>query len=176
MKKIIITYGLISGAIASSMLFVSMPLMQNGILSYNTSMVVGFTSMFVAFSMIFFGIRNYRDNHQRGTITFGKGFQIGILIALIASLLYAVSWEIYYSIRGDEFNKWYVTCQIEKLTHEGASPTKIEEAREKITNEMEMYKNFSVRFGLTFMEIFPVGLIAALLTAAILRKRESQST
>ena len=53
MKKIIITYGLISGVIVSTMLYISMPLMQKGIFSYTGSMIVGYTSMVIAFSLIF---------------------------------------------------------------------------------------------------------------------------
>ncbi len=71
------------------MFLISLPLQYAGYFDLNTGMVVGYTSMVVAFSMIFFAIRNYRDNLNNGSITFGKGFRIGILITVIASLVYA---------------------------------------------------------------------------------------
>ena len=55
--------------------------------------------MVIALSMIFFGIKSYRDNYQNGAIGFWKGFQVGLLITLIASLMYALTWETYMQAR-----------------------------------------------------------------------------
>ena len=52
--------------------------------------------MLVAFSLIFVGIKKYRDQHGEGYISFGKGFKIGLLITLIASTIYVITWLIDY--------------------------------------------------------------------------------
>src|SRR5690606_32323500 len=91
MKKIVLTYGLIAGVIVSSMLVITQPLFRNGTLNIDNGVYVGFGSMIIAMSLIFFAIKSYRDQHLQGVITFGKAFKVGILIALIASLMYVCS-------------------------------------------------------------------------------------
>src|ERR671918_352389 len=92
MKRIVLTFGLISGAIATLMMFVTIRFV--GRLSYEYLTMLGYTIFVVCFLMVFFGIRSYRDNVAGGTITFGKGLKVGLLITLISCAIYIVSWEI----------------------------------------------------------------------------------
>src|ERR1043165_378707 len=103
MKKIILTYGLIAGAIVSAMMLISMPLYNKGLISLDYGELIGYTTMVIALSMVFFGIKSYRDDHQNGAITFGKALQVGLLISVIATVMYAFAWEISYSQMSDEF-------------------------------------------------------------------------
>ncbi len=172
MKKIILTYGLIAGVIVSIMLLVTQPLFRNGTLNIDNGVYVGFGTMIIALSLIFFGIKTFRDQHLQGTITFGKGFQVGILIALIATLIYASTWEVYFNFFAPDFMEWYQQCQVDKMVKDGASETEIAKAQEEMVGLAEMYKNPFLRFGFTMMEIFPVGLIITLVSAGVLRKKE----
>src|SRR4051812_21595851 len=97
MKKIVIIYGLIAGAIVGTMLIITMPLYESGTLNFDNGELLGYTTMVVALSMVFFGVKSYRDNYSGGTITFGQGAKVGLLITLIASLIYAMSWEVSYN-------------------------------------------------------------------------------
>ena len=92
MKKTILTFGLISGAIMSILMAVNMSLADR----IGHSYLVGYTTMILAFLLVYFGIRSYRDNLGDGSISFGKAFVIGISIALISSLFYVVTWQIIY--------------------------------------------------------------------------------
>jgi hypothetical protein len=161
MKRIIIINGLIAGAIVSLMFAISYPLTHNGTLSNESSMVVGYISMVIALSLVFVGIKSYRDQHQKGVITFGRGFVVGILITLIASVMYASTWEIYYN-----------TSYLEKMKQEGASEAEIAQQRAEMEEFGEMYKNPVIRFGVTLSEILPVGIIITLISAALLRRKE----
>src|SRR4051812_39561689 len=96
LKKIVLTFGLISGAIVAALMAITVPLCMNGHVGFDKSEIIGYSSMVLAFLMVFFGIRSYRDNVGGGTITFGKAFQIGILITLISCVVYVVTWEIVY--------------------------------------------------------------------------------
>jgi hypothetical protein len=171
MKKIILIYGLIAGAIVTGMFLISLPLQYAGYFDLNTGMVVGYTSMVVAFSMIFFAIRNYRDNLNNGSITFGEGFRIGILITVIASLVYATTWEVYYAFNGDAFTEHYINCMLDAQRADGVTGAALDAERVKLEKDFEMYQHFFIRFGMTLFEIFPVGLLITLFTAAILRRR-----
>ena len=94
MKKNIIIYGLIAGIVVSIAMLLSVNSMghRDGNFDYGTSLFIGYASMVIAFSLVFVGIRNYRNNYNGGVISFGKAFKIGIMIVLIASTIYVVAW------------------------------------------------------------------------------------
>jgi hypothetical protein len=172
MKKIILTNGLIAGAVVSSMFLISWPLMENGTLNFDNGMIFGYASMLIAFSMIFIGVKKFRDHHQGGVITFGKAFQIGILITVIASVMYALSWEVCYHTIATDFTEKYTAHYMDKMAADGATPAEIAEKKAEMESFNEMYENPIVRFLFTAgMEIFPVGLLISLISAALFRKR-----
>src|SRR5688500_7099465 len=95
MGKIVVIYGLISGAILTAFLWLMTYLWAKGTLTFDNGEYSGYGSMLVSLSMVFFGIKSYRDNQSKKSIGFWKGVQIGLLISLIASVCYATGWEVY---------------------------------------------------------------------------------
>src|SRR5689334_18253182 len=95
MKKIVITFGLISGALMAAFMFATLPF-HNQIGFDKWGYLVGYASMVLAFMLVFFGIRSYRENVAGGAISFGRAFAVGILIAFISSVCYVIAWEIIY--------------------------------------------------------------------------------
>lgn len=172
MKKIVIIYGLIAGTIVGGLMLLTMPLWDSGALNFDNGHLVGYTTMVIALSMVFFGIKSFRDNHAAGKISFGKGVVIGILITLIASVLYASAWEISYANMGDEFIQKMTEHYFEEMKSEGATEAELIKAREEWAEFKEMYANPIIRFAITITEILPVGLVITLLSAALLRKKE----
>jgi len=172
MRKIILTYGLIAGTIVAAMMFITMPMWESGIVNFDNGEVVGYTTMVIALSMIFFGVKSYRDNHQHGVITFGRAFKIGILITLIASVMYALAWEISYNTMATDFIQKMTDHQFAEMKEGGASEAEVAKAKEEWAVFAEYYKNPVIRFGATLMEILPVGLVITLLSAGLLRKKE----
>lgn len=168
MKKTVLTYGLISGAIAAVLLLAHVPFM--GPLDYNTSLIVGYTGIVLSGLLIFFGVRSYRENVGEGKISFGRGFTVGILIALISAACYVVAWEVvYYSSPGiadHVFDK-----QVEDLKATGAPQAKIDETVREVESIKKLYANPIVNMALTFIEPFPVGLLITLIAAVILRRK-----
>lgn len=171
MTKIVLIFGLISGAIAAGLMWILVGVVKTGAVNFDNGMIWGYSTMIIALSLVFFGIKSYRDN-SGGRITFFKGLQVGILISLISAICYAASWELYYSGSGQEFIQKYNAHYLDKLKASGASDTEVEKARVESEQFMEMYKNFYIRFPMTLMEILPVGIIVALISAALLRRRE----
>jgi hypothetical protein len=173
MKKIVITYGLISGVVAGGFLLTTVLLWENGYLlfdMYDYGMLLGYASMLVAFSMVFFGVKAYRDNQEGGTITFWKALQIGLLISIIGSIIYAASWEVYMqSYPG--FMERYVAGYLDKMRAGGTPQAEIDAAAQSMASIQELYRNPVYRFGFSLMEIVPVGVIVSLLSAAVLRRK-----
>ena len=172
MKKIILIYGLISGTIISAMFMITMPLYKNGTLSMDNGEILGYSTMAIALSLIFFGVKSYRDNYLHGTIKFGKALVVGLSIAGVASLFYAISWEVYFNQFMPDFMDQFANMSKAKAKAGGASEAEIQKVMEGVNRMKEMYKNPVLRFVITLAEILPVGVLIALISAAILRKKE----
>jgi len=172
MRKIILVNGLIAGAVTSVMFMINHPLLRNGTMSLDTGTIVGYTSMVVGLSVIFFGIKTYRDEYLNGAITFWGGLKIGLLISLVAALIYSASWEVYQVVADPDFIEFYKKCYLSELQSGGASAEEIAKATEEIDQMMVLYKNPILRVLMTMMEIFPVGLIISVIAAALLRKKQ----
>ena len=171
MTKIVLTFGLIAGAISAVLMWIMLGLYNSGTLNHDYGEIFGYTTMIISLSMVFFGIKSYRDNHG-GKIGFWKGVQIGLLISLIAAVCYATSWEVYYRTSGGNFLAEYSAHYIEKLKEKGAPAAEIEKTQREFADFGEMYKNVLVRFPMTLLEILPVGIIVTLISAGLLRRRE----
>ena len=170
MKRIVITFGLLSGAIAAGLMLVTIPLAKNA--SYETLTVLGYTTFVAAFLMVFFGIRSYRDNVAGGAITFGRGFQVGILITLIACVIYVISWEIISDRFFPTFFDDYTNHMVEKMRAAGATQDALNQQIQENEKFREWFKNPFIRFAMTFMEAFPVGLLMTLVSSAILKRKK----
>ena len=174
MKRTVLTFGLISGFILVAMFAVTIPLSLNGSIDFEVGEILGYSSMLLAFLLIFGGIRSYRESIG-GSISFSKAFQVGILITLVASAVYVIAWEIYYFGFAPDFADKYAAFLIEKLQASGASDAAILAEREKMAQFKQLYANPLFNIGITFMEVFPVGLIVTLVSAGILRRKTAPS-
>lgn len=175
MRKVTLTFGLLAGGIVSVFMVIIMGLCESGTINFDNSDFIGYGSMVIALSMVFFGIKSYRDNYLNGAIKFGKGLQVGMLITLVATLIYAVAGETYYQM-DPEINTTvmdkYADYHVNKLRENGAAPAVIEQKVKEMADMKEMYKNPLIRFGMTLAIILPVGIVMTLLSAAILRRKE----
>jgi hypothetical protein len=169
MKKIVLTFGLISGAI-SSLLMVATVSFQDKI-GLDHSYVLGYTILVLSFLLVFFGVRSYRDNVGNGQITFAKGFGVGILITLITSACYVATWEILYFTVMHDFMDKYGVYLAGKLKASGASAAAIQAQAEQFRKSKQLYENPFYNAAITFLEPFPVGLVVTLISAAVLRRQ-----
>ena len=112
MKRTIIVFGLISGAVSSAMMLATVPFYDR--IGFGTSgLVVGYTGMVLSFLLVFFGVRSYRDNVGGGQITFGKAFMIGLAITLISCVCYVITWEALYFTVLHDFPEKYAAYMIQ---------------------------------------------------------------
>jgi hypothetical protein len=170
MKKTVLTFGLISGAISAAMMLVTIPFVDT--IGWDKGEILGYTSIVLAALLIFFGIRSYRENVAGGRLTFGRGFAVGILITLISSACYVATWEVVYFKFLPDFADKYAAHMVERAKASGASQQKLDETQQKATQFKQMYNNPAINIALTFMEVFPIGLGVTLISAGILRKKQ----
>lgn len=172
MKRTVLVFGLISGAIVSVLMACSMyyihlhPEAEMG----NASMVIGYLSMLVAFAFIFVGVKQYRDRQGSGYITFGKAFKLGFLVALIASTLYVVMWALMYNLVMPDFMDVY-SAQMIKDAQTKMTAAELEKTVQEMNMYKEWYKNPVFFVLLTYMEILPVGFIVSLIVALVLKRK-----
>ena len=107
MKKNVWIYGLILGIILTINAIIQANLFYTH-QDMKRNDVLGYTFFIVVMSLIFFGIRNYRNKFLNGFITFGKAFKTGALIALVASTMYVVVWLFSYYLFFPDFLDQYI--------------------------------------------------------------------
>ncbi|MGB0176141.1 MAG: DUF4199 domain-containing protein [Owenweeksia sp.] len=166
MKRNILIFGLVTGAILSiNMIIVVNMLYDNP--DFASNEFLGYATMVVILSLIYFGIRNYRNKQLDGFISFGKAFKAGFLIALVASTMYVVTWLFYYYLFVPDFMEVYSTHVLEQCT----SPDELASRKEEMEMFSEMYENPLFVVLLTYSEVLPVGLIVTLLSSLILKRK-----
>jgi len=169
-------YGLIAGTLVSTFMLISMNYLSHceGNVDYGTSMLVGYASMLVAFSLVFVGIRNYRNKYNGGVISFGKAFKIGSVIVLIASTMYVVAWMIDYFFFMPDFAEKLSSNMLAQLKAGGASQVEIDKETKEMADFVRNYKNPFFVAMMTYVEILPVGLIVTLISSFILKRKEAK--
>ncbi|RPI60474.1 MAG: DUF4199 domain-containing protein, partial [Lysobacterales bacterium] len=93
MLRIILIYGVIGGLIVAVPMAVSMLTTTEGAIPENAALY-GYLSMLLAFTMVFVGMKHYRDKVLGGVIGFLPALGVGLSISAVASLFWVVGWEI----------------------------------------------------------------------------------
>lgn len=167
MLSIALIYGLLGGTITIGSILLSI-IFSNSAHAAGLEWL-GYMIMVLALSLIFFGVKRYRDRDLGGVITFGTAFMLGMTIAVVASIAYVIGWEIYLAFTDHAFISQYATSIINEMVAQGASAAEIAD----ITAQMEalklQYADPLYRMPITFIEIFPVGLIVTIVAALLLR-------
>jgi NADH:ubiquinone oxidoreductase subunit K len=136
---------------------------------WSSSHLFGYSLMILALSLIFVGVKSYRDKVKGGVIKFLPAFLTGLGISVVAGIIYVIGWEITMSLMDHDFMTGYADSAIETARAKGASPADLEALRTQMAEMQVMYANPLFRLPMTFIEIFPVGLIISLIAAALLR-------
>jgi len=172
MRKIVLTYGLIAGAILSLMMLGTAPFQEQ--IGFDKGAVIGYTTMVLAFLMIFFGVRSYRDNVAGGSVGFGRALGVGLLITAVASACYVATWQLVYYRLAPDFLDKYAAYAIENAKKSGATDAAIVAKTKEMAEFSEMYKNPLFNVAITFLEPLPVGVVFSLVTAVVFgRRRQS---
>lgn len=172
MKKTVLTFGLISGAILSAMMLATVPFMDT--IGFDHGLLVGYTTMVLAFLLIYFGVRSYRDNVGNGTVSFGRAFTVGALIAVVASLCYVATWEVVFFKLDPGFTEKYQAHEMASARAHGATEAELAARRAELDRFAKMYSNPAINAAFTLMEPLPVALIVSLVSAGVLSRRKKR--
>lgn len=170
MRKIVLTFGLIAGAIMSALMAISLPFHES--IGNERALVIGYTSMVLAFLLVYFGVRAYRDNVAGGTVSFARALGVGALIAAVASACYVATWEVIYFNFAPDYLEKYQARVLDKARADGESEVAIAQKKAEMDKMAEMYKNPVFNVAITFLEPLPVALVMSLVTAGVVSRRK----
>ena len=169
MIRIILTYGLISGTIIIVTAIVTLAALGGGHQSTGLGAWLGYLVMLVALSSILAGVKQYRDQTLGGVIKFWPAFGLGLGITLAASLAYVAVWEVYLAATHYTFMDDYISQTLANKRAAGVSGEAYAKAAAEMDGMRRLYANPLTRAAMTFVEIFPVGFLISLVTAALVR-------
>ena len=173
MKKVVLVYGIIAGLIISAMMaFSTGYFCAKG--DFEGGMIYGYSAMIIALSMIFVGVKSFRDKQNGGTINFGKAFKIGLFISLVASTIYVLGWLINYYCFMPDFMDKYAAVMIAKARSSGISASELAKKTAEMERMKEWYKNPLFVILMTYVEILPVALVVTIISALILKRNTAK--
>jgi hypothetical protein len=169
MKKIVLVCGVIAGIIPVTWCIFSLQIFT-GHLSMNQRLFMGYATMVLGFSLIYVGVKNYRDNQNSGIISFGKAFKMALLITAVASTVYVGIWLVdFYFFIPDYMDK-YAAAMLTDLKASHASQASIDKQMAEVAAGAKMIKNPLFHALITYTEIVPPGIVISLIVALILKK------
>ena len=167
MSRIILTFGIAAGLIVAVPMCLLVANAEPG--SAATSHFTGYLIMLLALSLVFLGVKRLRDRELGGVIRFVPALLAGLGISAVASVIYVIGWEITLAITDFSFIDTYSNAAVEAARAKGASAAEVEAVVAQMAEFRQQYANPLFRLPVTFIEIFPVGLLVSLITAALLR-------
>jgi uncharacterized membrane protein YhaH (DUF805 family) len=170
MTNLIFLYGTFAGLIVIGVMLAVIAAAAGEPDMGDNSLLFGYLTMIVALSMIFVGVKRYRDRDLGGVIKFVPAFLMGLAIAVVAGVIYVLGWEVYMAATDGSYMKAYMDHYIAGEKAKGLSGAALDKLAADMNAMMIEYNtNMPYRMAITFMEIFPVGLIIALISAALLQ-------
>ena len=165
MKKTILVFGLVIGAILTANSIIHINLIYSDP-DFKANNVLGYATQVIMFSLIYFGVRNYRNNFLNGKISFLHAFKKGAIICLIASTVYVVVGLLYYYLFVPDFVDVFIAYVIQN-----SAPDEVEAITAQMATFKEMYKNPLFAILISYVEVMPVGMIVAFVSAFLVKRK-----
>ena len=124
----------------------------------------------VDWSQVYVGIRHHRDVAGGGVIRFWPAFGLGLGISAVAGLVYVAAWELCLVLADRDFAAFFANSMVEGARSKGVDGAQLEQVIAEAQAFEAMYRNPLVRMPMTFVEIFPVGVLVSLVSALVLRR------
>jgi Protein of unknown function (DUF4199) len=174
MKRNILVFGSTSGGLVG-LFMVGGSIWAGKERNFEGGLWLGYTSMIIALSLIYVGVRNFRDKFNEGTISFGKALKIALGITLVASTIYVLVWLVEFYFFIPDFMDKYAATLSQKARSANLNPQALQNRLTEIENMRIGYRNPIVVVLYTYLEIVPVGIIISLLTALLLKRKRRPS-
>lgn len=174
MSKTALKFGLIAGVILLlGIMFPVFILGVEGVIELGEAF--GYTVMVIAMISVFLGIKAYRDKAPGGEITFGKAFGIGTYISAIAGFIFGLFSYIFYSYIFPDFTEKWMKYYVDNIRASGQAPEEIARQIAEFNAQADFWSNSFLQGLVMFFTVFLIGLVIALISSAILKKKKAQT-
>lgn len=168
MLRTILKYGVIGGVIVAIPTF-TIPVQFRHHIPDALAMAIGYTSMLVALTTVFLGIKHQRDTAGGGVIGFWRALGLGLAISIVAGIFYVLAWELVLAVTHMDFAGDYARAVIAHARARGLSGDALAKMVAQMDDFRRSYANPVYRMTMTFTEIAPVGVLVSLVSAGLLR-------
>jgi hypothetical protein len=169
MRRVVLRFGLIGGAVIALLMALTLPFVET--IGFDRGAIVGYTTMVLAFMVVYAGVRRYRDTVGGGTVTFGRALLVGLWITLVVTACYVATWQVLYYGFMPDFIDRYTAFSLAQARESGASDADLARQTKDLADFATLYRNPLVNIAFTFLEPLPVGLVFTLVTAGLLGRR-----
>ena len=91
----------------------------------------------------------------------------------ISCVCYVITWEVlYFTVMHDYIDK-YAAYIITKVRASGATEAMIQQKMQEMAKLKQMLENPLINAAMVFLEPLPVGLVMALVSAGLLRRKKT---
>lgn len=139
---------------------------------YGTQEILGYATIVIALSTVFFGVKHYRDKENKGKLSFKKALGLGLMISVFVGLGIGLMDGFYVSVINPDFFQEYSEASM-KVLKEAGDTQKLEEMKA----QMQQFESMSpialslFSGGLMFITVMLVGLIISILSGLLLQKK-----
>ena len=164
----VFNYGGMGGLIAGILMF-ALAAISHHHPSPQHAAPVGYAVMVLAALPIFSAIRRYRAENSRGDIGIVPALAIGLAVAAISAVVYALCWELILAWGGIDYAADHAAQVLQQAREQGLGGSALEELNADLQQWRSAYASTPYRLSFSFMESFPTGAVVALVSALLLR-------
>lgn len=168
MKSTVKKFGIYSSTLL--IILFSFSFLIEDYMNYTISEVFGYVSIILALSVIYFGIKSYRDTINNGIISFSKALTLGLLISICAAITFGLINVIYTEYINPDFINEYYAHYVEQF-RENLDPAEFEEKLKELESEKELFKNPFIGFTVMALTALIIGFIISLISGLILQRK-----
>jgi len=142
--------------------------------SYGASEIAGYLTMLISMVFVFLGIRHYRNHVNNGSLRFGEGLKIGVLIVLVPAVFFGLFDILYTEVINPSWKDDYYNHYMEQVKSTTA-PEKLDAELKKLESQKEMFSSPVMQFILMAGTVFVIGFIVAIISALTLRRTKIET-
>ncbi len=168
MKKTVLRFGAYSAITICVLFMISWFVLDR--LSMSTQEILGYVSIVVSLSFVYFGIRHFRDKENDGKVSFKKALTIGILISLITALTFGLLDVLYTEVLNPDFMDDYYGEVVETM-RANLPAAELDAQLAQLEAEREQFSNPFISFTIMSATVFIIGCIVTLLSSLTLQRK-----
>ena len=170
MKETVLRYGFYAILAILILTAIHVFVLMPPAISYAAAEVVGYLTMTLSMVFVFFGIKHYRDQVNNGSLSFGEGLKIGLLIALGPAVFFSLFDLLYVKVINPGWTDEYYGHYVQEAT-KSTPASELPDKLKQIKDQREFFDNPVMLFLVMFVTVFIIGLIVSTISALTLRRQ-----